>query len=239
VTIVTINFNDAAGLRRTLRSIGALRALRPIEQVVVDGASSDGSLQVVAEEAPAGPGTVVVSEPDTGIYDAMNKGWRAARGLYVAFVNAGDEVVPEAFAAYLDFAAAGDADVFYARTLVRDPRTGVTRVHERHPDQLHRDTVPHLTTLTRRALLERAGGFDERYRICADRDLFVRLRAASATFRYFDQVVAVFELGGASSSRDRTRLEDLRISRAHGLISPWRYRVKRALLALRSVGSRG
>lgn len=134
--------------------------------------------------------------------------------------------------------AAGDADVVYARTLVRDPGTGVTWVHERHPDQLHRDTVPHLATLVRRALLERAGGFDERYRICADRDLFVRLRPAAATFRFFGEAVAVFELGGASSRKDRTRLEDLRISRAHGLISPWRYAVKRALLALQGLRPR-
>ena len=235
VSIVTINRNDAAGLARTLRSIQALRALRPVEQVIVDGASTDGSLQVIAAEAPAGPGTVVVSEPDAGIYDAMNKGWRAARGRHVAFVNAGDEVLPGPFAAYLDFASAGDADVYYAKTLVRDPRSGATRVHERHPDQLHRDTVPHLTTLTRRALLERLGGFDERYRICADRDLFVRARTGAAGFRFFDEAVAVFELGGASSQKHRTRLEDLQISGAHRLIGPWRYRIRRALLALQAL----
>jgi glycosyltransferase involved in cell wall biosynthesis len=235
VSIVTINRNDAAGLRRTLRSLRALRALHPVEQVIVDGASTDGSLQVVAEEAPAGPGTVVVSEPDDGIYQAMNKGWRAATGRHVAFVNAGDEVLPGPFAAYLEFASAGDADVYYARTQVRDPRTGATRVHERHPDQLHRDTIPHLTTLTRRALLERLQGFDERYRICADRDLFVRVEAASATFRFFEGTVAVFDLGGASSQKHRTRLEDLQISRANRLIGWWRYRVKRALLALQAL----
>jgi len=235
VSVVTINRNDAAGLRRTLRSIAALRALRPVEQVIVDGASTDGSQQVIAEEAPPGPGITVISESDSGIYDAMNKGWRLTHGRHVAFVNAGDEIIPEAFAVYLDFAAPGAADVYYAKTLVRDPATGTTRCHERHPEQLHRDTVPHLTTLTRRDLLERLGGFDQRYRICADRDLFVRLRAGGASFRFFDQAVSIFELGGASSRKELTRLEDLRISRTHGLIGPWRYRVKRVLLALRSL----
>jgi putative colanic acid biosynthesis glycosyltransferase len=236
VSIVTIHRNDGAGLARTLRSIGALRALRALEHVIVDGASTDGSIALLPQGGEAGPGTVVVSEPDSGIYDAMNKGWRLARGQHVAFVNAGDEVIPEAFAAYLDFAAPGEADVYYARTVVRDPRSGATRVHERHARQLDRDTVPHLTTLTRRARLEAGGGFDQRYRICADRDLFLRLRAAGATFRFFDGTVAIFELGGVSSAKLATRLEDLRIDRSHRLVGPVRFAVKRSLLALRSLG---
>jgi putative colanic acid biosynthesis glycosyltransferase len=236
ISIVTINRDDAAGLERTLRSLRALRALREVEQVIVDGGSTDGSLEVIAREAPPGPGTSVVSEPDRGIYHAMNKGWRLATGDYVAFVNAGDEVLPEPFAAYLDFVGSGQDDVYYARTLVRDPASGATRVHERHAEQLDRDTIPHLTTLTRRDRLEACGGFDEAYRICGDRELFVRLRRDRARFRFFHGTVALFELGGASSSKLRTRLEDLRIARAHRLISPWRYGLKRALLALRAWG---
>jgi len=80
VSIVTINRNDVKGLERTLRSIRALRAAHALEQVIVDGASTDGSLELIGREAAAGPGTVVVSEPDTGIYDAMNKGIAAATG---------------------------------------------------------------------------------------------------------------------------------------------------------------
>jgi GT2 family glycosyltransferase len=232
-SIVTINRNDAAGLRRTLRSIAALRALHPVELVVKDGGSTDGSRQVIAEEAPAGPGTITVSEPDGGIYQAMNAGWRLAHGERIAFVNAGDEVCPAPFAAHLRAAAASDADVAYAKTLVRTPATGATFVHERHPRQLDRDTVPHLTTLTRRAWLERLGGFDERYRICADRDFFLRLRAAGGTFAFFDEVVTVFELGGASSQKFRTRLENLRIDRSSGLVGPVRHALRRAVLELR------
>lgn len=237
VSIVTINRNDAVGLRRTLRSIRALRELRTLEHVIIDGASSDGSQEVIAEESVAGPGTIIVSEADTGIYGAMNKGWRLAHGRHVAFVNSGDEVIPASFDAYLDFAASGEADVYYAETLIRDPHTGATSVHRRLSEQLHRDTVPHLTTLTRRSLLERFQGFDERYRICADRDLFVRLQRGGASFRFFDRTVAVFELGGASSQKRQTRLENLRLDRANDLIGPWRYRVKRAILALQSLRS--
>jgi glycosyltransferase involved in cell wall biosynthesis len=236
VSIVTINRNNAAGLRRTLQSIRALRGLRWLEHVIVDGASTDGSQEVIAQETVAGPGTIIVSEADTGIYHAMNKGWRLTHGRHVAFVNSGDEVIPGPFDAYLDFAASGEADVYYAKTLIRDPGTGATAVHERHSDQLNRDTVPHLTTLTRRSLLERLHGFDEQYRICADRDLFVRLKLGGASFRFFDGAVSVFDLGGASSSKRQTRLENLRINRASKVIGPWRYRVKLAILALQSLG---
>jgi GT2 family glycosyltransferase len=129
---------------------------------------------------------------------------------------------------YIKFIEANDADVFYAKTYLKDERGGQNKVHIRHWEQLNRDTLPHLATITRRALIDSVGGFDERYRICADRDLFIRLRERGARAIFFDEVVSVFELGGISSTRN-TRLEDLEINKRHHLINPIRYFSKKAI----------
>lgn len=95
VTFVTITYNNAKGLRRTAGSVNRFRACVQandrFEWVVVDGASTDETLSILNEYSP----DRLVSEPDSGIYDAMNKGVALARGKYVLFLNAGDCLLPE------------------------------------------------------------------------------------------------------------------------------------------------
>ena len=87
-SIIVVTFNNADGLERTLRSIRQLD-YAPKETIVIDGGSKDGSLDIVERNKDII--TVALSEEDTGIYNAMNKGIRLATGDYVAFMNAGDE----------------------------------------------------------------------------------------------------------------------------------------------------
>ena len=87
ISVITVNLNDAAGLRATARSV-ATQARPPDEWIVIDGGSRDGSLAVIGEfEALIHSW---VSAPDRGVYDGMNRGLRRARGCYVLFMNAGD-----------------------------------------------------------------------------------------------------------------------------------------------------
>ncbi len=95
VSVVTVTFNNATGLRETLVSLAALRQ-PPREVVIVDGGSTDGS-DAVAREFAARLSLSYVSEPDEGIYDAMNKGLRRVRGSLVHYLNAGDCVVGEPY----------------------------------------------------------------------------------------------------------------------------------------------
>ena len=90
LTIITINLNNAAGLEQTMQSVLS-RTRQDIEYVVVDGASTDGSVEVVRHFADLfGERMKWVSEPDAGIYNAMNKGIRMAAGEYLQFLNSGD-----------------------------------------------------------------------------------------------------------------------------------------------------
>ena len=95
ISIITINYNDAEGLRKTLASV-ASQTYTDIEHIIVDGASTDGSVDVIREYetinlSSTNPIRIVwVSEKDKGIYDAMNKGVAKASGEYLLFLNGGD-----------------------------------------------------------------------------------------------------------------------------------------------------
>ena len=92
LSIITINRNNAAGLRDTMQSVVS-QTSRDFEYIVVDGASTDGSVEVIKELAPLfGDGLKWLSEPDNGIFSAMNKGIRMAEGTYCLFLNSGDSL---------------------------------------------------------------------------------------------------------------------------------------------------
>lgn len=233
LSIVTINRNDAAGLIKTIQSIKPLLG-DDVEHVIVDGASTDDSV-AQAQALLAGQDAVtLVSERDTGIYNAMNKGLALSSGRYVAFVNSGDELMAEPYRAYLKDVAKLDADVYYSRTFVHPEDAGAPPfVHERHPSQFRNDTIPHLTTAVRRDVLLAHGGFDEQYRVVADRDLFIRLHKAGAKFAFHDGVVARFYLGGVSSGV-ATKREDALVNVRHGHITKASYYRKLFRLWLKS-----
>ncbi|HMK06596.1 MAG TPA: glycosyltransferase, partial [Flavobacterium sp.] len=87
ISIITINYNESEGLKKTIESVIS-QTFRDYEFIVIDGNSSDGSKDVIAQYNDKI--TYALSEPDSGIYNAMNKGIRAAKGDYVFFLNSGD-----------------------------------------------------------------------------------------------------------------------------------------------------
>ena len=200
LSIVTVNLNDAAGLDRTLRSIGA-QTFADREVIVVDGGSSDGSMAVV--RAHAAIVTSASSEPDEGVYDAQNKGIRRARGTFCLFLNAGDALASgDALARAL--AGPPAEDVVYG-DVVFEEADGRRRRPERMPDALTleflmRTNLPHQATLVRRALFDRLGPYDASLRIAADYEFFLRaIVVHGATTRHVPVPLAIQVLGGLSS----------------------------------------
>lgn len=225
LTIVTINKNNANGLRRTILSVLPLLSAE-VHYIVVDGASCDGSQQVAQALLATRDHVRIVSELDQGIYDAMNKGWQMSLSEYVAFLNSGDEFVPEAYTRFLSTVECRLTDVVYGRVLLARDDGARVGTHERHPEHLRSDTLPHPATVVRRTVLARLGGFDQRFRIVADRDFFIRAYKQQASFRYVPETVAVFYLAGISSGW-RAGLESANLSRLHeyvGVIG-WMVRV--------------
>ncbi len=199
VTIITVNRNNLAGLRATLDSVAA-QDFTDFEHIVVDGDSDDGSAELVREYPHLSPSSV--SEPDKGIYNAMNKGIALAKGDYLLFLNSGDRLVGSGtlgnIAPFL-----GEHDLVYGRdTLVRNDGLHWLKPY---PEKLrfsfmHKDTLPHSSTFIRKGLFDKVGLYDESIRISADWKFFMlALYAHNATCRHADVPVAVFALDGISA----------------------------------------
>ncbi|MEO3472524.1 glycosyltransferase family 2 protein [Roseomonas sp. CAU 1739] len=222
VSVITVCRNAAATLESCLASV-ASQSCQRVEHIVIDGASTDDTAAIL-ERHRTGL-AVVVSEPDRGLYDAMNKGLARASGQFVIFLNADDVFAgPDALRdAMREIARRPDGDVYYGAL-------DVTMDGHRHrhvpppPDQAAQEMVlgclPHQATLARRAVFARTGPFDLRWRRHADYDWWLKVLADPAIrLRQIDTVVACFALGGASSDLAKGQPEVFAIQNASPLYS--------------------
>ncbi|HWA37686.1 MAG TPA: glycosyltransferase family 2 protein, partial [Burkholderiales bacterium] len=222
VTIVIAVKNAAGTLQRCLDSVFAQRGALA-EVVVVDALSTDGTLELLRANAPRLGAWI--SEPDSGIYAAWNKGIARARADWIAFLGADDALAgPDALAGLLAAAARGPERIVYGRIELVAPSGRVVETVGR-PWPAAREAfldgfmLPHPGALHHRSLFERHGPFDESYRIAGDYEMLLReLRSQDAKFA--DCLVARVALGGASSrpgTIHRTLKEVARARRRHGL----------------------
>lgn len=179
LTIVTITYNAVATLERTIVSV-AKQDYHNIEYIVVDGLSTDGTMDIVHQYESSI--SKWVSERDNGLYDAMNKGLAMATGDYIWFLNAGDEL-PESDTVSKMFATSSDADIYYGDTMMTDMEGNV--IGERRlapPEQLTWKSfengmlVSHQSFVPRRSLTQ---PYDTRYRFSADFDWCVNIMKKS------------------------------------------------------------
>lgn len=197
VTIVTPVRNGAATLERTLRSVLA-QDYPAIEIVVVDGASTDGTLDILRRYGDALD--CWISEPDNGISDAFNKGIALARGDIIGIVNADDWYEPDAVHKVVTaFDATGADAVCGALQYWIGEQRGL--VFYSSPENLRLEsTVNHPTLFVRRDVYERHGLFQARYRYAMDYDLILRFYLSGVRFHVLSDVLANMQLGGRSDS---------------------------------------
>lgn len=175
ISVITVTFNAAGTLPATMQSIREQKCA-DFEHLIIDGASTDDTLAVARRYST--PGLRILSEPDKGLYDAMNKGLRMARGKYVLFLNAGDRLATGATLSRYELAAERDPDIIYGDTIIVDAAGKLLRPrHLSAPRILTAESfrqgmlVCHQAFMVRRDL---APQFDVRYRWSADYDWCVR-----------------------------------------------------------------
>ncbi len=204
ISVITVSYNSAATIADTLRSV-ASQTYPDIEHLVIDGLSTDDTVQVV--EAHRHPYLVVSSEPDDGIYDAMNKGLSRATGEVIGFLNADDFYADADVLARVAMALGDDSGVeacFGDLVYVSEDNLKVVRHWKSRPYEkgsFARGWCPaHPTFYIRRAALERLGPFDPSYRLAADAELMMRyLERGQVRSAYIPQVQVRMRLGGATN----------------------------------------
>ena len=199
LSIITINRNHAAGLARTLSSV-ARQSFRDFEHLVIDGASVDGSTAILEEYRPKL--AHAISEPDRGIYEAMNKGITRARGRYLLFLNSGDHLrTPEALALAAPHLDGPDLVYFDLEVSESASRSRI----ESFPDTLDygyfaRHSLPHPSTLIAASLFQRHGPYDTSLRIVSDWKAFLLwVCKHNCTYRHVPQPLTIYSFDGISS----------------------------------------
>jgi glycosyltransferase len=210
LSIVTVSLNAAATIEGTLASVALQQVDFGVEHICVDGGSSDHTRAIVDHWALRNPRILRIYEPDKGIFDAMNKGLRAAQGEYVLFLNADDFLVArDSLAFALTGCVHGGADspdlIVGDAVMGTMGGVGLWR-HRRVPRLLGRvrglGMYPvHQAQFSKRRLLEAVEGFDARLRLAADINQYYDLeRRFHPSTRLVGADVAFMQAGGAANA---------------------------------------
>lgn len=220
LSVVTISLNAARTIERTIASVAA-EGGADLEYVVVDGGSTDGTMDIIRREAAAGRVTRFVSEKDGGIADAFNKGIRLTTGEVIGIINADDHYLPGAIRAVEEAYRATAADFVVYGNMIWE-RDGVRRRIRPRPLpgawKYVDSPFDHPTMFVPRSVYDWVGGYDTSYRYAMDYDFYLRAMASGVRFRRLDVDVASFAATGRSASAPREcHREVLRSQLAHGL----------------------
>ncbi|MBE0417472.1 MAG: glycosyltransferase, partial [Coriobacteriia bacterium] len=202
-SILIVCLNARAYVAQALDSVLA-QGETSYEVLIIDGASTDGTVDIVrGYENRFGGRLRWFSEPDDGLYEAMNKGLHAATGYYVVSLGADDRLVPGALSTVAGTARSnGWPDIIAGATHVVGAAREWTQVAQRYGGNPvpKRPPAVHQSLFARRTAMLEAGGFDTTYRIAADYDQYLKLLDRGAREVLIPQVLSEFRLGGVSSS---------------------------------------
>lgn len=203
VSIITVCFNSEKTIRRTIECV-LNQTYKNVEYIIVDGASKDGTINIVNEYKELFKDRlIVVSEPDDGIYYAMNKGIKLATGDLIGIINSDDwyeinavEIITE----YYKNHHAEEYEVYYGKTgVIRDGE--LISISESAHERLEEEMISHPSCFVTKATYEKYGTFNTRYNCVADYDLMLRYKRSDVVrFIPVDEHIANFSIGGMSST---------------------------------------
>lgn len=227
LSIITINYNNAEGLRRTLDSVAA-QTYPNVEHIIVDGGSTDNSVDVIKEyvrQVERGKrqveSVIWSSEKDHGVYHAMNKGIRKATGDYVWILNSGDcasasDVVDKMMGILngreIELLLGNKVLVYPGGKRIVESRKSIVDSQEpRSMDvsmlTFYSGTVPQDAAFVRRELFEKYGYFDDKLKICADWKLYLNMIALGGIQPMYVNIdVVLFDMTGVSNANNELRL---------------------------------
>ena len=219
ISIITIVFNNVSGIEKTIQSILS-QSFKNFEYVIIDGGSTDGTLDIIRKYEDKID--YWISEPDKGIYDAMNKGMKHSSGTYLWFMNSGDLIESSEILENIPWAE--NADVYYGETHLIDnsgkilgTRTALTTrklpVQMGWKDMMHGMVVSHQSFIVKKEITP---FYDTDYRYSSDIDWVIKCLKASRKIVNVHGVLSRYLIGGFSIENNRASLKErFRIYRKH------------------------
>lgn len=206
LSIITINYNNRDGLRKTIESV-VNQTCRDFEYIIIDGGSTDGSVDIIKQYADRID--YWVSEPDKGIFNAMNKGIFKASGEYLNFMNSGDTLYDEyTISRFLNITS--NEDVIYGNII--DDKTNKRMLYLSSSDLTAADffhnSIPHQASFIKKNLFEKCGFYDETLRVSSDWKFFIdAIIFHNSSIRYVNIKFARYENFGISTTEHNDEIE--------------------------------
>lgn len=221
-TIITVCRNSQNTIRNTFESILNQESLNDIllEYIVVDGNSSDNTIDIIKEYegkfSKKGITFLWISEPDQGIYDAMNKGIKKARGSYIGILNSDDTYSANTLKiVQSEIKSGSDADVYHGIMKYYNGKA-LTMIHASNSNHLNKGMIEHPTCFVKASVYKKYGMFDLQYKYVADYDLMIRLKHNNCKFVLIEKILANYNENGAGNSY-ASRKELLRLKKYYHL----------------------
>lgn len=220
LSIITVNLNNAEGLAKTVESVRK-QTFGDYEFIVVDGGSTDASLEVIKQNTDII--THWLSETDSGIYNAMNKGVKLANGEYCQFLNSGDELIAEDTLSTV-FALSGEVDIAYGNDIAVEP-DGSKRKREFASEltflTIFRYILPHQSSFIKRELFYKFGFYNENHRIVSDWEFFINtIILHNVSYKHLGVEVCYFDEAGIGSSPEYADLRNKEKKDVFNYIAP-------------------
>lgn len=206
VSIITVVYNGAGTIEQTIKSVLG-QTYKNIEYIIIDGASTDGTQQIV--EKYVDKIAYYVSEKDEGLYYAMNKGIGKATGEIIGIINSDDWYDINAVKNIVGLFSKKDAEVVYGNTIVV-AEDGTKKKNKAGVLQTLWYAAPfrHPSVFVKKSTYEQFGVFDINYLVASDYDLLLRFYSENVRFEYIDEVIAYFRMGGLSTVGRKTGSEE-------------------------------
>ena len=215
-SVITVCYQSERTLGRTLESVRK-QTLQDYEYLVIDGGSTDATVPILRDAQPSFGGRMQwVSEPDRGIYHAMNKGIARARGRYIGILNSDDWYEPGCLEA-VNRHLPTSAGVLHGLVRYWDGKTP-QMILGRYPVYEKASVPPHPATFVARDVYAKHGTYDESFRSASDLELLLRLQRDGCQVHAIDEVLANFSEGGTSYSL-QGKVETEQVTARFGLIS--------------------
>jgi len=203
ISIITVNYNDSLGLERTIKSVQE-QTVTDYEHIIIDGGSTDGSKEVI--ERYKNSFSHWVSEPDNGIYSAMNKGIKASKGVYLLFLNSGDSLYTNEVLQKVSRQLVGDYSIYYG---------DIIRIYSEHkalrksyPKVLNfgffvESALAHQSVFIKKELFDSYFYYNESFKILSDWEFLIYLICnRNIPYKHLDMIISNYDMNGVSSQME-------------------------------------
>jgi len=211
ISIITVSYNSERYIEDAIKSV-LNQTYDNIEYIIIDGNSDDGTLEIIKKYHDKID--YIISEPDSGIYEAFNKGIKASSGDIIYFLNSDDYLYDETSVESIIkvFRDDNKLDIVYGNIVIADEKCRYSHIFGRNMvlDDFKKGYMPpHPGTFVRRGLFEKHGLFDEGYKICGDFEFMLKcFMHDSDKIKYINRTIAVFREGGKSSDYRYSKIRE-------------------------------